>query len=64
LTWPSGTAIAELPAGLSWTAHRGGDDPLLGWYSPRFGRKVPITTLVGTGVLGPDSPAVSSFRFR
>jgi hypothetical protein len=64
LSWPSGTAIAQLPAGLSWTAHRGGDDPLLGWYSPRFGHKVPITTLVGTGVLGPDSPAVSTFRFR
>ena len=64
LTWPTGTAIAELPAGLSWTAHRGGDDPLLGWYSPRFGQKVPITTLIGSGTLGPDSPAVSTFRFR
>jgi hypothetical protein len=64
LTWPSGTAIAELPAALSWTTHHGGDDPLLGWYSPRFGQKLPITTLIGAGVLGPDSPAVSTFRFR
>ncbi|MEU4601870.1 alginate lyase family protein [Kribbella sp. NPDC023972] len=64
LKWPNGAAVVALPAGLSWAAHCGGDDPLLGWYSPRFGRKVPITTLVGSGVLGPDSPAVSSFQFR
>ncbi|WP_433167820.1 alginate lyase family protein [Kribbella sp. CA-247076] len=64
LEWPSGSAVVELPAGLSWTAHSGCDDPLLGWYSPRFGRKVPITTLIGTGALGPDSVATSTFRFR
>jgi hypothetical protein len=64
LEWPTGTAVLELPAGLAWTTHRGGDDPLLGWYSPRFGHKVPITTLVGAGVLGPDTPATSTFRFR
>ncbi|WP_405065715.1 heparinase II/III family protein [Kribbella sp. NBC_01510] len=64
LEWPTGSAIAELPAGLSWTAHRGGDDPLLGWYSPRFGHKVPITTLVGSGTLAADAPATSTFRFR
>ncbi len=64
LKWPTGSAVVELPAGLSWTAYSGGDDPLLGWYSPRFGRKVPITTLVGSGVLGPDASAVSRFQFR
>ena len=64
LEWPTGSAIVELPAGLSWTAHRGGDDPLLGWYSPRFGHKVPITTLVGSGTLAADAPATSTFRFR
>jgi hypothetical protein len=64
LKWPNGTAIVELPAGLTWTTHRGGDGPLLGWYSPRFGHKVPITTLVGTGTLEPESAAVSTFRFR
>ena len=64
LEWPTGSAIVELPAGLSWTAHRGGDDPLLGWYSPRFGHKVPITTLVGSGPSAADAPATSTFRFR
>lgn len=64
LKWPNGSAVVELPAGLSWTAYCGGDDPLLGWYSPRFGRRVPITTLVGSGVLEPDSPAISTFQFR
>nr|WP_238351432.1 alginate lyase family protein [Kribbella shirazensis] len=64
LTWPAGSAVVELPAGLTWTAHSGGDDPLLGWYSPRFGRKVPTTTLIGSGVLGPDSAAISTFQFR
>ena len=64
LHWPDGTAVADLPAGLTWTAYRGDDDPLLGWYSPRFGRKVPITTLIGAGRISPDAPAVSTFRFR
>ncbi|HEY8983078.1 MAG TPA: alginate lyase family protein [Streptomyces sp.] len=43
------SAVLELPQGLSWRAHRGESDPPLGWYSPGFGRKVPATTLVGTG---------------
>jgi hypothetical protein len=53
LTWPGprgeATAVVRLPAELSWTAHRGESAPVLGWYSPRFGVKVPTTTLVGTG---------------
>ncbi|MGW6277599.1 alginate lyase family protein [Kribbella sp. NPDC055071] len=64
LEWPTGSAVVELPPGLTWTTHHGGDDPLLGWYSPRFGHKVPITALVGTGVITPDSPATSTFLFR
>jgi hypothetical protein len=64
LDWPTGSAVVELPAGLTWTTHRGGDNPLLGWYSPRFGHKVPATTLIGTGTLAVDQPAVSTFRFR
>ena len=38
-----------LPAALEWAAHRGETDPPLGWYSPRFGARVPTTTLVGVG---------------
>ena len=36
-----------LPAELTWTAHRGDVNPICGWYSPRFGHRVPATTLVG-----------------
>ena len=38
-----------LSIALDWSAHRGESDPPLGWYSPRFGSRVPITTLVGVG---------------
>jgi hypothetical protein len=41
--------VLDLPAQLSWRAHRGETDPPLGWYSVGFGRKEPSTTLVGTG---------------
>ncbi|WP_369142318.1 alginate lyase family protein [Streptomyces sp. R44] len=43
------SAVLDLPAGLSWRAHRGETEPPLGWYSSGFGRKEPATTLVGTG---------------
>ncbi|WP_442727371.1 heparinase II/III family protein [Streptomyces pseudogriseolus] len=53
LTWTRDgedrSAVLDLPAGLTWRAHRGETGPPLGWYSPGFGRKVPSTTLVGSG---------------
>jgi hypothetical protein len=53
LRWhdPTGLQQArlELPRELTWSAHRGETDPPLGWYSPRFGVRVPATTLVGVG---------------
>ncbi len=39
----------RLPYALEWSAHRGETDPPLGWYSPRFGSRVPTTSLVGEG---------------
>jgi hypothetical protein len=55
LTWTGPRAEQQatltLPAGLSWTAHRGESDPPRGWYSPSFGTKQPTTTLVGAGRL-------------
>jgi hypothetical protein len=42
-------ARLQLPAELSWTAHRGEESPISGWYSPGFGRRVPATSLIGTG---------------
>ncbi|MCT2585742.1 alginate lyase family protein [Actinophytocola gossypii] len=56
LTWTTAQgergAVLELPAELSWRAHRGETDPPLGWYSSGFGRIEPATTLVGTGMTG------------
>jgi uncharacterized heparinase superfamily protein len=53
LRWATGTAVIDLPAQLSWTLHRGEDNPPLGWYSPEFGEKVPTAVLIGSGVLSP-----------
>jgi hypothetical protein len=39
-----------LPKGLTWCSHRAEFDPVSGWYSPRFGRRVPATSLVGRGM--------------
>jgi hypothetical protein len=52
LRWPDGSGVLELPAALTWTAHRGEEHPPLGWYSAAFGRREPATTLVGTGRTG------------
>lgn len=56
-TGPDGpvTATLRLPHKLRWTCHRGEDDPVLGWYSPGFGRRVPSVTLVGSGFCGADT---------
>jgi hypothetical protein len=53
LTWVGAggpvTARLHLATGLRWTLHRGETDPPLGWYSPRFGRRVETSVLVGSG---------------
>lgn len=53
LSWesPTGSRAArlELPEQLEWSAHRGENDPVLGWYSARFGERVPTTAVVGSG---------------
>jgi hypothetical protein len=57
LRWPAalapGAAQLELPPGLEWSLHRGETDPILGWYSGGFGRRVPATTLLGRGRSAP-----------
>jgi len=60
LTWPSRDgrtcqATLHLPGALTWSSHRGESEPVLGWYSPRFGERVPTTTLLGEGVVGETS---------
>jgi hypothetical protein len=53
LTWSVGPSDRRgriaLPEILAWTSHRADNHPGLGWYSPRFGRRVAATSLVGRG---------------
>ena len=54
LSWSTRTstnsATLSLPHGLSWSFWRGTTDPILGWYSARFGEKQPTWVLIGDGV--------------
>jgi hypothetical protein len=45
---PRGATI-RLPHELSWSQSRGETNPVLGWYSSRFGEKQPTWTLIGEG---------------
>jgi Heparinase II/III-like protein/Heparinase II/III N-terminus len=53
LTWSNGestqTATLSLPVGPSWSLSKGETDPILGWYSSRFGEKQPAWTVMGEG---------------
>jgi Heparinase II/III-like protein/Heparinase II/III N-terminus len=66
LRWPGpstpGAARLELPP-LRWTMHRGETDPILGWYSPGLGRRVPAATLLGRGRSEPDEPLITRLTF-
>jgi hypothetical protein len=55
-------ARMDLPPALHWSAHRAETDPPLGWYSPRFGERVPTTTLVGQG-WSPTEALVTTLAF-
>jgi len=59
LYWPviDGVDVATLtlPSALHWSTHRGEQDPVLGWYSERFGVKQPATTLLGVGLCKPGN---------
>jgi Heparinase II/III-like protein/Heparinase II/III N-terminus len=53
LTWDAagapGKARMELPRSLRWSRCRGETSPVLGWYSPGLGRRIPAVTLLGRG---------------
>jgi hypothetical protein len=49
-------ATMTLPSSLSWSLIRGASDPVLGWYSPSFGQKVPATDVIGVGSATTGSP--------
>ena len=67
LNWPAAdapaTARLELPPGLRWSMHRGGSDPVLGWYSPGLGRRTPSFSLVGSGRWVTGAPLATRLEF-
>ena len=60
---PGGTARLELPAELDWSLHRGQTEPIMGWYSPGLGRRVPAFTLLGHGRSAPQTPLRTRLAF-
>ena len=68
LGWPAActhgaAARLELPPGLEWTLHRGGTDPILGWYSGGLGQRVPAFALIGCGRSAPGVPLITRLEF-
>ncbi len=67
LSWPTGAtpgeARLELPPQLRWSLHRGETDPILGWYSPGLGQRVPAFTLLGCGRCTPSASFVTQIGF-
>ncbi len=68
LRWPDrdegeATATMTLPWSLRWSLIRGASDPVLGWYSPTFGQKVPATDVIGVGSATPGSPLRTRLAF-
>ena len=51
-----------LPEGLAWSVHRAGANGAVGWYSPRFGVRVPSTSLVGRGLASSSTPLVTELE--
>ncbi len=60
---PGGQARLELPTALRWGLHRGETAPILGWYSPGLGRRVPVFTLLGYGRCLPGAPLATRLEF-
>jgi hypothetical protein len=54
LSWQSGPNARQgsmlLPEGLNWSTQHAEVDPIEGWYAPRFGTRVPATSLIGRGI--------------
>src|SRR5215472_2987528 len=67
LRWPHavtpGAACLQLPRQLNWTLHRGETNPIIGWYSPGLGRRVPAFALIGNGRSNPDTPLCTRLEF-
>jgi hypothetical protein len=63
ISWQVGSAqrrgTLRLASEFTWTCHRGQLDPIAGWYSPRFGSRVPTTSLIGRGIASSSTPLVT-----
>ncbi len=57
------SAVLLLPPTLRWAVHRGEMDPILGWYSARFGHKEPAPLLLGAGFVALGAPLRSRIAF-
>ena len=57
------TATMTLPSSLGWSLIRGARNPVLGWYSPAFGQKVPATDVIGEGFAATGSPLRTRLSF-
>src|SRR5262249_36269014 len=57
------TATMTLPSSLGWSLIRGATNPVLGWYSPAFGRKVPAIDVIGVGSATAGSPLRTRLAF-
>ena len=58
-----GAARMELPQQLTWSLHHGQTEPILGWYSPGLGRRIPAYTLIGRGRAEPGQPFTTRLNF-
>jgi hypothetical protein len=56
-------ARLELPSALEWSLHRAETHPILGWYSPGLGRRLPAFTLLGRGRCPPEALLATRLEF-
>jgi hypothetical protein len=68
LSWQAGArrwrALMRLPAALDWSAVRGRTAPPLGWYSPCFGARLPIVTLLGEGIVAGSDRLITDLQIE
>jgi hypothetical protein len=68
LGWQAGArrwrAVMRLPAALDWSAVRGQTAPPLGWYSPCFGARLPLVTLLGQGVVAGGDRLITDLQIE
>jgi Heparinase II/III-like protein/Heparinase II/III N-terminus len=57
-------AQMRLPDELDWSAVCGQTEPPLGWYSPCFGARVPIVTLIGQGLAAGGARLITDLRIE